>query len=143
LSYDLVDYSQGHGMPLQIYTLQTAPWHILLHVAMSIVAIGLGGYLLSRRKGTAQHKLLGKIWVALIVGVAAGSFFIQARGHLSLLHLLSVVSLVSVSLAIFGARRKLYSLHRNCMIGAYTGLVVAGLFSFLPYRMLGKLVWGG
>lgn len=70
------------------------------------------------------------------------SFLIQARGALGPIHILSLVSILAVASAIYGARTRNLTLHRKSMKGAYFNLVGAGLFTFLPNRMLGKLLFG-
>ena len=60
---------------------------------MAMFAIILGGIQLSMKKGGAIHKLLGRIWVALMLIVAITSFFIheiKLWGDYSPIHLLSL-----------------------------------------------------
>ena len=129
-------------MALQIYTVQTAPPIVWFHVACAATSVVLGAWLLSQRKGTRPHRWLGRLWVVLMLCTSIGSFQIQANGHLSGLHVLSIVSLAAVSAAVIGVLKHNRELHRKSMIGAYTGLVIAGIFTLLPYRMLGQLVFG-
>ena len=129
-------------MALQIYTVQTAPAVIWFHIVCAGSSVVLGAWLLSRRKGTPIHRWLGRLWAALMLCTSIGSFQIQAKGHLSMLHILSIVSLVAVAAAVVGTLRHNVELHRKSMIGAYSGLVVAGIFALLPYRMLGQLIFG-
>jgi uncharacterized membrane protein len=76
-----------------------------------------------------------------MITIAATSFFIQARSRFSLIHVLSVAVLVMVPLAIISIRRKRVQAHRYIMSGVLVGLVIAGAFTLLPYRMLGQLVF--
>ena len=48
---------------------------VLLHVTLASLALAVGGAMLARRKGTRSHKLLGRIWVVLMLAVAASSFW--------------------------------------------------------------------
>jgi uncharacterized membrane protein len=112
------------------------------HIACAVIAMVLGAWLLARRKGTAFHRGLGRLWVVLMVCTSVGSFFIQARGQLSAFHLLSVISLLSVAAALVGAWRHNLDQHRKWMRGAYAGLVIAGLFTLWPDRMLGRWLFG-
>lgn len=112
------------------------------HIACALIAMVLGAWLLARRKGTAFHRGLGRLWVILMVCTSVASFFIQARGQLSALHLLSVISLLAVAAALVGAWRRNLALHRKSMMGAYAGLVIAGLFALLPDRTLGQWLFG-
>ena len=119
-----------------------APWPIYVHLVVALSAVVVGILILIFRKGTPKHKAIGWFWVCLMVIAALTSFSIQARGHFSLIHLLSVVTLVSLWAAIRSARRGNIRLHKICMISTFSGLVIAGAFTLLPFRMLGKWVFG-
>lgn len=124
-----------------IYSLAEAPLHILLHLAVALLALLLGAFVLFRRKGTQSHKLLGRLWAVLMLIAAVSSFFIQARGRFSLIHVLSVVILVVIPYGVYLARSRQMHKHRKTMIAAYLSLCIAGIFTLLPYRMLGQLVF--
>lgn len=64
------------------------------------------------------------------------------RGHLSAIHVLSVVTIVNLGYAFWAIRRGKVHGHRISMICSYTALCIAGVFTLQPYRMLGKLVFG-
>ena len=49
---------------------------ILLHLAAVLPALAIGATVLARRKGTATHRLLGRIWVGLMITAALSSFWI-------------------------------------------------------------------
>ncbi|WP_435745916.1 DUF2306 domain-containing protein [Nocardioides sp. SYSU DS0663] len=101
---------------------------LVVHAATAMVCLGLGGYvLLRRRKGDAAHRAAGWCWVAGMAFVAASSFGLRdlRDGRLSLLHVLSVVTLVSLLLGVRAARRHDVPAHRGCMYGSYLGLVGA------------------
>lgn len=125
-----------------IYSVGEAPWHVHMHLVVSLTAVIVGILIFMCRKGTTAHKTLGWIWVSLMLAASLTSFFIQARGQFSLIHVLSVVVLISVSVAVVAARRGNIRLHKICMVSTFSGLVIAGAFTLLPYRMLGKLVFG-
>lgn len=127
-------------MPV-IYSIDQAPLHILLHMTAALAAVLMGGVVLFRPKGTVMHRLLGRCWAGLMLYVAVGSFFIQARGRLSLIHILSVVIIVSIVSAVYFIRRGNVRSHKISMITSYVSLCIAGLFTLLPYRMLGQLVF--
>lgn len=93
---------------------------------------------MSRPKGTAAHKLLGRIWVALMLAVAISSFWIGG----SLIHLLSAWTLVSLAAAIWFIRRGNVRAHQGFMIGTLLGLAGAGLGAFAPGRLLPTLFAG-
>jgi uncharacterized membrane protein len=104
-------------------------------------ALPLGAYVLLRRKGGRLHRLLGRIWAGMMVTTAISSFWLGEKG-LSFIHIFSVMTLISVPLAIFWIRRGNVERHRRTMTNVYIGLVVAGLFSFAPGRLLETWLFG-
>ena len=124
-----------------IHSFAEAPAHILFHLFMALCSVLLGAIVLFRRKGNFAHRVLGRVWVLLMLSTAISSFFIQARGTFSAIHLLSAAVLVSMGYAIFAIRRKHVRGHRIAMICSYASLCVAGAFTLLPYRMLGQLIF--
>jgi uncharacterized membrane protein len=111
---------------------------ILVHLATAIPAALLGAVILSRRKGTTVHKMLGRVWVVLMLVTAVGSFGIQTSGRLSWIHILSVVTIVSIVAALISIRRGNREAHRRSMQGAYGGLMIAFAFTLLPGRLMGQ-----
>lgn len=90
-------------------------------------------------KGDARHRLVGRVWVALALYVAVSSFWMKELrpGQFSLLHILSIVTIVSVVLGIFAARRGNIRAHQGDMIGPWVGMTFAGVFAFaIPERDL-------
>lgn len=114
-----------------------------IHLAATILALALGAFMLIRRKGTWSHRLLGWLWVALMLTAAISSFWITGLtgGGFSPIHILSVVVLVSVPAAIFAIRNGRVNAHRRAMqILFFSGLVLPGLLTLLPGRLLGRLM---
>jgi len=116
---------------------------ILIHVLAASGAVAAGGLVLALKKGTTLHRVLGRTWVALMLVTALGSFAIQSRGHLSWIHLLSVLTLAGLGGSIFAVARGRIQAHRRGMRFTYIGLVIAGIFTLMPGRRLGYLVWHG
>ena len=48
-----------------------------LHAIAALTALGLGAVQLAAPKGTLPHRTIGWVWVALMVTVAASSFWIH------------------------------------------------------------------
>ena len=125
--------------------------NIFLHAIFAILAIPLGLVIFLNKKGTPNHKLLGWIWIVLLVIVSISAIFIQTLnpGQYSLIHLLIPFTLVSLIYAIWSIRmfketKKInyrYS-HMYTMIGLYLGaLLVAGTFTLMPGRMIHSLLF--
>lgn len=119
---------------------------IRIHALAAMAAFALGAVQLLRPKGRSAHRSLGYTWVALMVLVAGSSFFIheinQWKG-LSLIHLLSIQVLLTLPLTVLAARRGDVRRHRNGMVSMYVGaLVVAGLFTLAPGRIMNAVVFG-
>ena len=119
---------------------------IPLHALAAIAAFALGLVQLLAPKGTLPHRTLGWIWVALMAVVAVSSFWIhQIRlvGPWSPIHLLSIFTLVMLPLAVWRAHRHRVTDHRRIMILIFSGaLVIAGLFTLLPGRIMHSVVVG-
>lgn len=114
-----------------------------IHLACALIALPLGAVVLWRPKGTATHKLLGRVWVVLMLVIAISSYWLRTlNGGFSFIHLLSVLTLVAIPLGIYEARRGNIRAHVSRMRGVYIGLVIAGVFAMMPNRTLGELLFG-
>lgn len=115
---------------------------IIVHAVCAATALGLGGLVLARRKGTASHRALGWMWVVLMATVAVVSFWIQFNGW-SWIHGLSVWTLFALAYGVRQARLGRVKAHRATMISLFVGaLVITGLFTLLPGRLIGQALWG-
>ena len=122
---------------------QTPQWAVAIHLLTVVPALFLGAYVIFARKGDALHKMLGKIWAALMLITAIDSFWIRdITGHIGPIHIFSVVTLISLPLAIYQIRRGNIEGHRRAMRGTFIGLCAAGRFALTPGRMLGHLIFG-
>jgi uncharacterized membrane protein len=121
---------------------------IFFHLVTAVGALLLGLYMLLRRKGTQSHRLLGWIWVALMGSTALASAFIRDYKLPNLfgytpIHLFTVTVAVMLPLGIWYARHGRIDGHRKVMQRLYVGAcMIAGLFTLLPGRFLGSLLWG-
>ncbi len=111
-----------------------------------MTAFALGVVQLSAPKGTLPHRALGWIWVTLMLVVSITAFFIhQIRlwGPWSPIHLLAIFTLVTLPVAVVAAHRHDVARHRRAMIGIFVGaLVIAGIFTFAPGRIMHAVVFG-
>ena len=116
---------------------------IAAHAAMAGAALLVGAAVLARPKGTASHRALGWTWVVLMASVASISFAIRYNGF-SWIHGLSVYTLFALAFGVMHARRRNIKAHRITMISIFVGaLLITGLFTLLPQRLIGQAVWGG
>lgn len=59
---------------------------------------------LARKKGSSSRKLLGLIWVPLILATSLSSFFINSDGKFSWVHTISVVNILYIGLSYISMR---------------------------------------
>jgi uncharacterized membrane protein len=125
--------------------LEAAP-AIPVHAFAAMAAFALGVVQFAAPKGTLPHRTLGWIWVALMLSVAVSSFWIhQIRmlGPWSPIHLLSISTLITIPLAVWKAHRHQVADHRRIMTLIFSGaLVIAGLFTLLPGRIMHAVIFG-
>ena len=115
---------------------------IIVHVAAALLTAGSAVWMLLARKGTPMHRVMGHVSAGLLATVAIGSFWIQTRGHLWWLHLLSVGTLVALAAGIAAARSGRIRAHQRTMIATYgSALLAAGVFTLLPSRLIGWHLW--
>jgi uncharacterized membrane protein len=124
---------------------------IAIHMTAALLALATGPVALWARKGREQrpklHRAFGYAWVTLMLIAAISAIFIKAGAGPSwsgfgFIHLLVPVTL----LGLFGAFWFLYkgniNGHRKTMQRLYIGAcLVAGIFTLLPGRYLGDLVF--
>ena len=117
----------------------------VVHVVPAVVALLIGCVMLVRAKGTPGHKKLGWVWVSIMGFVAisgltiTGGRFEIYQGY-GFIHILSLLTLVCLSLAIWGVRTKKYRLHATAMITPFVISIVAALLAiFMQDRMLHQL----
>lgn len=125
--------------------LQASP-AIQLHAFAAMAAFALGCVQLAAPKGTLPHRALGWMWVSLMLVVSVTAFFIHELrlwGAWSPIHLLAILTLVFLPIGIMHARRHRIESHRWTMVSIFLGaLVIAGLFTFLPGRIMHAVAFG-
>ena len=119
---------------------------IQIHAFAAMAALAIGVVQLSAPKGTLPHRAVGAVWVLLMFVVCISSFFIHTIrlwGPWSPIHLLSIFTLGSLPLAVWYAHRHDVPHHRLAMISIFVGgLVIAGLFTFVPGRIMHAVLFG-
>lgn len=121
---------------------------IPLHAFAAMAALVLGIIQFSAPKGTLPHRTLGWVWVLLMLIISVSSFWIHGHSwrlwrNWSPIHLLSIFTPLMLLLGVVYARTHNVRGHRITMISIFIGaLVIAGLFTLVPGRIMHKVVFG-
>ena len=131
---------------MNLAPLLAAPAVIQIHAFAALGAFALGALQLAAPKGTIPHRTIGWVWAGLMLAVVISSFFIHTIrmwGPFSPIHLLSILTLALLPLAVWRARQHDVRKHRRAMMGLFLGaLVIAGVFTFLPGRIMHAVLFG-
>lgn len=135
---------------MSLAPLLDAPLAIQLHVAAVCIAVILAPLQLILPKGTPRHRAMGRVWVTALVAACLSAFFILDRplpphvGPVSWLHLLAVLTLVSLWWAVSAARRHDIERHRRIMRKiAYFALGIPLIAAFaVPGRIMFRVLFG-
>ena len=123
------------------------PMPIPMHALAALAATALGGVQLALPKGTRLHRLLGMVWAALMASVAVSGFWIYELpnwARFSPIHLLSLVTLILLGVALHAAHCGQIRRHQRIMTRLYwLGLIVTGLFTFWPGRVMHAVLFAG
>jgi uncharacterized membrane protein len=125
---------------------------IAVHMTAALGALITGPVALWARRGRVQrpvlHRAFGYAWATLMLVTAFSALFIRdfrlpnIAGYTPI-HLLVPYTLFSLAVAFVFVARKNIAGHRKTMQSLYLGACVgAGVFTLLPNRYLGQLVWG-
>ncbi len=136
--------AQPH-LRLDLAPLLNAPLQIKIHVAGALSAFFIGVVLLLAPKGFRFHKTLGWTWVFAMAVTAVSSFFITGifQNMYSPIHALSAWTLIGLPFGISAIRQRNVQKHRQTMTGMFVGgMAIAGLFTFLPGRLMWSLFIG-
>lgn len=120
---------------------------IQFHAFAAMGAFALGAVQLAAPKGTLPHRIVGSVWVLLMAVVCISAFFIHELriwGPWSPIHLLAISTLVMLPVAVWRAHTHAVAQHRRAMLALFVGaLLIAGLFTFLPGRIMHAVLIGG
>lgn len=119
------------------------------HLITVVPCIFLGAYLLFFRKGNALHKMLGKIYMSLMMFTAIVSLFLPALvgpqflQHFGWIHLFSLLTLYSIPTALIAVKKGQIKKHKIKMVLLYIGaIMIAGGFTLVPGRHLHEVFFG-
>jgi uncharacterized membrane protein len=122
---------------------------IIFHLTTVLPCVLLGGFLLASNKGSTLHRILGAIYMILMMITAISALFIpalvgpQVFGHFGVLHLLSIIVLWTVPNAWLDAKNGRIKKHQRRMVILYvSAIIIAGGFTFFPGRYLHGLFFG-
>ena len=130
---------------------------IAIHLSAALGALALGPVALWARRGhaagasgqrTRLHRAAGYAWVTLMLATAVSALFIRDYNLPNIagytpIHLFVPYTLGGLFLAFRHLLRGNIAGHRHNMLGLYLGACLgAGVFTLLPSRYLGQLVWG-
>lgn len=145
----LLGYWSRVRMPVPAFDLApllATPWSVQLHVAAALLGLVVGAVILLLPKGTGFHRMLGWAWVSTMIVVAATSIAMIAdfRTGINALHVFTAMTVISLWAGLTGIRRGRVRQHAGSMVGLYVGgLIIAGLFAFIPGRTMWQVVFGG
>jgi len=115
------------------------------HLLTVIVAVALTPVMLLRPRGTRAHRQLGWIWVVAMIATSVLSLFVRNVNHggFSMIHILSIWTLVQVPILARSAQTHNVKRHRRSVRAMVTGaLLIAGFFTFPFNRLLGQWLFG-
>ena len=125
---------------------------IAVHMSLALTTVAIGPVALWARMGFTQrpqlHRAFGYAWVTCMLGAAFTGMFIRDFtlpniGGYTPIHLLIPLALVTLFKAFRFLAQGNITGHRKSMQGLYIGAcLVAGMFTLLPSRYLGHLIWG-
>lgn len=120
---------------------------VFFHLITAFAALLIGTGVMLRRKGTGNHRAWGWAFVLLMGCTAVASGFIRDYRLPNLagftpIHFFTVFVLVNLPRGIWYIRNGNVVGHRKTMRGLFIGgCVVAGIFTLLPGRFLGYMLW--
>lgn len=136
-------YAHPHWPDFSV--LMTVSPAIQIHLVAALIAIAVATLQIVGPKGTTFHRVIGWSWVIVMFTVAVSSFFIRQINHgtFSFIHVLSGLTLIALPILVLAARRRDIKRHRAQAYQLYIGaLLIAGVFTFLPGRLMWHIFFG-
>ena len=90
-----------------------APPIVQIHLAAALLALGFGAIMWLRPKGTKSHKMIGRVFMILMLVTALTAIFIREinRGHFSWIHIFVPLTLVGVGQALWAIKNRNIKAH--------------------------------
>jgi uncharacterized membrane protein len=138
---------------MNLSLIATAPLPVQIHLGTIVPAFVLGTWMIfASKKGSPVHRSVGKAYLLLMSITAVAAIFIREPSlagmdigplRIGPIHIFVVVTAWSVYTALASVRRGDIKSHRGAMLGLYFGgMILAGLFAFLPRRMMWRMFFG-
>tara|TARA_R110002073_G_scaffold61392_5_gene154366 strand:- start:5551 stop:6066 length:516 start_codon:yes stop_codon:yes gene_type:complete len=124
----------------------TAPFVVQLHVFSAVGALLLGSIQMFAPKGNLPHRTMGILFVLLMASAAISAIFIRQinGGNFSFVHIFVPLTIIGVFRLVLSARRGDRTGHRGQVMGLFYGaLIMPGLLSFIPGRLMYNVFMGG
>jgi uncharacterized membrane protein len=131
---------------------------IYVHAFFALAAVPIGLYIFFKKKGTNQHRFIGRVWVSCLLIVSVTALFITSPMTdtafnprlYSWIHLLIPFTIGNLIYSIYSIRlfkktrlEKHKNAHMYSMIGVYFGaLLVAGAVTLMPGRIFHEIIFG-
>ena len=120
---------------------------VFFHLVTAFAALLIGAVVMLRRKGNGSHRAWGWAWVLAMGATTVASAFIRDYGMPNIagitpIHFFTAFVAFNLPRGIWYIRQGNVQAHRKTMRGMYIGgCVVAGVFTLLPGRFLGRQLW--
>jgi uncharacterized membrane protein len=131
-------------MIMTLSPLLVAPVMIQIHVAAAMLSLLSGAWQALNRKSGPVHKTMGWVFVTAMTATAISSFWISGirPDKFSPIHLLSILTLITLPMAVYARRTGNIKRHKWGMIQLFAALVIAGAFTLLPGRIMHTVAVG-
>jgi len=144
ISYVIISYNPEWDIRFRpdFSRLLTVSPIIQLHIASALTSFFLGVWMIAAPKGSGMHIKLGWVWVIAMAITAISSFFIVGLNgrSFSFIHGLSAFTVIGLPMGIYAIRKGEVQKHAKSMTGMFLGgMIIAGLFTFLPGRFMWSL----
>ncbi len=119
---------------------------VIIHTLVAFTALGVGIAMWLRRKGTKSHKMLGRVFLLMMIITATSAIFIRHinDGQFSFIHLFVPLTFFAAWETVHFVRKGNIKRHKRAVKGLFFGaLLIPGFLSFLPGRTLWMVFFGG
>jgi uncharacterized membrane protein len=141
----LARFQEGRLHAPNLALIAAAPLIVQLHLATVLVGFAIGAVQMLGAKGTAMHRAMGWTFVAFLTFTALDALLIK-NGPVwtpNPIQLFSLMALTALPIGVIAARRHNVAAHARTMTGLFWGgLMLAGLLTFIPGRLMWRVFFG-